>query len=200
MRKPDPDPPDCLLGSAVGQALADARWERLDLLNRRPAALVPDLLIARADELAASPRGRDQLLAIALERVAHGDRSGAGVEALLGPAPTDADRLALHRIAGAAGDRPVRETRAFVEALEARHAQPGRRRTPPAEALAAEASLNELLWDDPRIRADDGVRLIMLCSVRMLRDRVERRRATPARMVEVAARLPLIGQLLRSWS
>lgn len=198
MQAHDPDPSGGLLKGAVVQALADARWERLDLLARRPAVLVPDLLTARGDELAASPRGQDQLLAIALERVARGETPGPGVEDLLGPAPTEAERLELRRAAASARNLPVNETRDFVELLVARHQEPGRRRPALVDALEAEANMNELLWDDPRLRADAGVRLVMLGSVMKLRDRIDHLRGLPARMAGVAARLPLVGSFLRS--
>lgn len=177
----------------------EAAWEWADLRARRPADLAPDLLSARADELATSPSARDQLAALAL-RGTLADPAGAQGADLLGEPPDEAARLELRRHVYATGGLPIHETSDLVASLEARYREALGASAEPtviAARLLADADLHEAVWDDPRIPADDRARLVMLCSVAKLRDRADELRRSTRGIRGMVARAPLIGAMMR---
>jgi hypothetical protein len=173
--RPPPVPPKDPLGCAAVEALRAARWECAELLSRRPSLLAADLLRAHAAELATSALASDQVLSLALETAAR------NLE--LGTAPVDeADLFLAAEASGAAEDRerlrtlvlqqsPAPSSVDVVGDLERRLAD--HRLTPAglSRRLAAEANLQQALWDDPRIPAGIAVRLAMLRSIPKLAQR-----------------------------
>ena len=176
MTSPRTTPEDPVAGAAV-EALLAARWEVAELLSRRPSLLAADLLRGRAAELATSALAGDQVLSLALETAA-GD-----IEA--GQPPLDEGALFLFADTGSlAGAResirgmvmrqpgePAPAASDLVAEIERRLAD---ERLTPAELsarLAAEARLQEALWDHPRLPAPTSVRLAMLCSIPKLAER-----------------------------
>jgi hypothetical protein len=168
-----------LLGSAVIGVVREARWEAAELLSRRTPAAAADLLRGRAGELAASPSGRSQLASLALEKAAGDIQRGRspispGAVFFFGRAATPEARLEIQR-AVFAGFRPVDEAAGRLTAeLEAELRQ--RLDTAAGDAalsapLLDAGRLHKLLWDDPRIPAAPGVRLVMVCSIPRLVDR-----------------------------
>lgn len=160
-----------LVEAALAEAVADARWRRLDLESRRPLQDRRDLMLAQAAELALSPIGRDQLMSLALEWGAEDDeedRRLIDVRSSSERRTPMADRiLALTPPAGP-------ETEALVSSLEARHARrlrPEIRFDLLSDCLEHDAILNEALWDHPDIPAGDDVRRAMLRAVSRLRER-----------------------------
>lgn len=161
-----------LVEAALAEAVAEARWERIDLETRKPDRGHRDLMLAQAAELALSPIGRDQLLSLALERSAQDVQPDwpAHLQAELGESAAIAERV--FRL----DPHKVSETDMLVMALEERHS---RRLRPEvgfdqlSQRLEQDAILNETLWDHPKIPASDAVRLAMLCAVPKLRERAE---------------------------
>lgn len=158
------------VGRAAVEALLAARWECADLLSRRPAPLVPDLLRAHAAELTASPFARDQVLSLALEAAARDLDVGAaplgqGVMFLF-----DGESCAhpsRERIQASVRGQPSGQLSGadLAAAFERRLAA---ERLAPSELslrLHEEARLQEALWDDPRLVAAPAVRQAMLGSV-----------------------------------
>jgi len=191
-----PERADDVLETALRQAADEAAWERADLAARRPADLVEDLLTARADELAASPGGRDQLRGMVLRTLAN----PAPSEPRLGADPGEAARLALRREVYAIGGLPIHETSDLVAQLEARYREaigPDANPAVLAARLLADADLHEALWDDPRIPAENRARLVMLCSVAKLRDRADELQRSVRGFRAMVARAPLIGAMMR---
>ncbi len=168
-----PDTVEDVLALVAGEALGEARWERLDLLTRRAPEEVAAVLAARMRELAASPSGRDQLLALAFQRLTEGG-GNAGPHDLLGAEADPAEREALRRRVLGQDGHPVDRALDLVARYEARLTEAGPQAPRIlAERLMTDADLNEFLWDDPRIPAGDDVRLTMLCSISRLRDRAD---------------------------
>jgi hypothetical protein len=167
-------PKDPLACAAV-EALRAARWECAELLSRRPSLLAADLLRAHATELATSPVARDQVLSRALEMAARNLEAGyAPVDeaGLFLAADSDGAAEARERLRTLVLQQsPAPNTIDVVGELERRLAD--RRLTPIAlsRRLAAEASLQAALWDDPRIPAANSVRLAMLRSIPKLAQR-----------------------------
>jgi hypothetical protein len=175
LAKPDPD----VIASAAIVALMDARWESSDLLSRRAPQLTPDLLRGHAAELAASPIGRDQLLSIALDAAARDldqGRSALANGALFlidDPSPEAEARTAVRNAALSQGGVPLAESQRVADDIEQRQRRECIEVRELSLRLTAEARLQELLWDDPRIPADSRTRLVMLCSVPRLLRRAE---------------------------
>jgi hypothetical protein len=169
---PDPD----VVASAAIAAVMDARWESSEALSRGPAELASDLLRRRAGELATSPAGRDQLLSVALQAAAADIAAGRPALAdgalflLEAPAPDPAARDALRAAVLKQGGVAVAESQRVAEEVEARQRRDGVEAAALAQQLRAEARLQELLWDDPRLPAAARTRLVMLCTIpRLLR-------------------------------
>lgn len=173
MRPPDPGP--SLLRNLADEALREAWWERLEMSTRRPADLVPDLLRARAAELALSPIGRDQILSRAMDLIAERRREPSPVDAdvLFGGSPTEEQRLAVRQRVFAAGAQPSFASSDAAARVEERHRRSLADGSAAliSHALTFDAALHETLWDDPRAPASDPVRLALLCSVPKLRER-----------------------------
>jgi hypothetical protein len=167
---------DPIVGAAV-EALLVARWEVAELLSRRPSLLAADLLRGHAAELASSALASDQMLSLALETAARDIQAGSpplgeGALFLL----TDENGLAtarqsIRRMVMQQPGEPAPAPNDLVVELECRLAD---ERLTPAELsarLAAQARLQEVLWDDPRLPAQTSVRLAMLCSIPKLAER-----------------------------
>lgn len=177
MRPPDYAKAHIVAAAALG-ALTEARWQSSELLSRRSADAAPDLLRGHAAEMAFSPLGRDQVLSLAL-LVAADDLEGGRPPAtaaelvLLEPGPDDAARLEVRTRVLNSGLVPTAEARLAAEDLERRHRPECGSDLELSARLTAEANLHELLWDDPRLPADDRTRLTMLFSVPQLLERAE---------------------------
>lgn len=157
------------VASAAVEALLAARWECADLLSRRPSPLTADLLRGHAAELAGSAIAGDQVLSLALETAARDIEAGddplaAGVLFLM----ADAARTASARQSIRDDVLGQTVTSAPVDIVTEVERRLSDQRLPPADLahrLAAEARLQEALWDDPRLPAGTAVRVAMLRSV-----------------------------------
>ena len=169
------------VAAAAIQAVMEARWETTSLLARRPVESVPDLLRARAAELATSAWGRDQVMSVALEAAADDVENGRPALAtgalffFQGPADPEA-RLPIQREVFRRFGSAEQEADAIVAVVEEEHRRAASGASPGeiSARLFADALLHKQLWDLPRLRADSHTRLTMLCSVPRL---VERARA-----------------------
>lgn len=161
-----------VIDAAVSEAISAAQWERVDLESRRPD-IAPDLMLAKAAELALSPMARDQLMSLALEQGAqdfHPDYP------LIDLACCTQERDLIARQVRALGPHKTSDTDALVTAAETRHSERLRHNVRfdlLAERLRQDAVLQETFWDHPDIPATDAIRLTMLCSISRLRDRAE---------------------------
>jgi hypothetical protein len=176
MTSPLPPLREPVAGAAV-EALLAARWEVAELLSRRPSLLAADLLRGHAAELAASALASDQVLSLALETAARDIQAGNP--------PLDAGALFLFADdGGLAGARqsirgmvmrqpgePTPAPNDLVAEIERRLADEQLTPVEMSARLAAEARLQEALWDDPRLPAQTPVRLAMLCSIPKLAER-----------------------------
>jgi len=183
------------LGCAAVEALQTARWECAELLSRRPALLAADLLRAHATELATSPVASDQVLSLALEMAARNLEAGSAPvdeAGLFLAADSDGAAEARERLRSLVLQQPPAPNSIdVVGELERRLAD--RRLTPVAlsRRLAAEASLQQALWDDPRIPAANSVRLAMLRSIPKLAQRAADLEGDPGRACRNAT--PYVG-------
>jgi hypothetical protein len=172
---PRPISPTDPLACAAGEALRAARWESAELLSRRPPRLAADLLRGHAAELATSPLGGDQVLSLALETAARNielgsapmDEAGVFLGAEEGDVAEARERLRMLVLQPS----PASSSVDVVDQLERRLADRLLTAAELAERLTAEASLQEALWDDPRIPAAIPVRLAMRQSIPRLRRR-----------------------------
>jgi hypothetical protein len=168
---PSPGASNAPMACAAVEALLAARWECMELLSRRPPQMAADLLRGRAAELAASAFATDQVLSLALETAASDLDAGSpplegGALFLLCDAEAVAQgRLAIRTTVLRQTGEPSPAAARLVAELE--HRLAGHQLTPAALArrMAAEARLQEALWDDPRLPASTAVRLAMLNSV-----------------------------------
>ena len=161
--------------AAKAAALAQARWEALDLGARRPAELVPGLMRGRAAELAASPLAQDQLLSLALDRLADGLPAGgpAPLSLQMDQAADEGRRRAVREQVFRQGGLPISAGAAALAELERRHRPLARSPGELSVRLEAEARLHEALWDDPDLPADPTTRLTMLSAVPRLKARAD---------------------------
>ena len=161
-----------LVEAAWIEAVASARWDRIDFQTRRPAIPTQHLLLAKAAELALSSVARDQLASLALERL-----GGTGDPmALADPEDAPWERGVIGKQVFAAAPRSASETDDLVRIIETRHSHRLRqdlRFDLLAECLVQDAILHEALWNHPDIPASTGVRLGMLCAVPKLHARAE---------------------------
>lgn len=162
-----------LIEAALADAVSAARWEWLDLATRRPDCAHDELILGRAAELALSPIARDQLLSIALERIAEeGPLDGSLIDDR-----RDCDgRATIAKRVFSLGPHKAADTDALVRTIEERHSrQLGAdvRFDLLPQHLEQDAILHECLWDHPALPASDPVRLAMLCSVPKLQDRAQ---------------------------
>jgi len=170
-----PAAPNDPVASAAGEALLAARWECAELLSRRPSLLAADLLRGHAAELATSALASDQVLSLALETAAGDIEAGNpplddGARFLFTDTAAGA-RQSIRGMVLAQSGEPAPTAVDVVVEVESRLAD---QRLTPAELsrrLAAEARLQEALWDDPRIPAQVPVRQAMLCSIPKLAER-----------------------------
>ena len=198
MKPPDYAKAHIVATAALG-ALTEARWQSSELLSRRSADAAPDLLRGLAAEMAFSPLGRDQVLSLALLVAADDLEAGRSPAAaaselvLLQPGPADAARSdvrarvlnsgVIPRAAAVAVAVAPADARRAAEDLERRYRPECGSDLELSARLTAEANLNELLWDDPRLPGDDRTRLTMLFSIPQLLDLAEAlgpRRQLPA--------------------
>lgn len=177
MRPPD-GPGNPVVAAAALGAFTEARWRRGDLLSRKSANLAPDLLRGHAAEMAFSPIGRDQVLSLAL--VAAANELEAGREAaderaafFRAPGPDESARLVVRARTLSLDVDATCEARGVVEELERRYGPECAGGFELAERLRNDASLHELLWDDPRLPCTDRVRLAMLYSAPKLLERAD---------------------------
>jgi hypothetical protein len=175
-------PPDAseshVVAAALLGAFTEARWRRSDLLSRKPADLAPDLLRGHAAEMAFSPIGRDQVLSLALFAAANDLDAGRApsderAAFLCAPAPDESARLTVRARTLSLSLAGASEARGVVEELERRHRPECDGGFALSERLRNDASLHELLWDDPRLPCADLVRLTMLFSVPRLLERAD---------------------------
>jgi len=160
-----------VVATAAIDALMAARWQCADLLSRRPATSVRELLQGRAAELASSPIARDQVLSRALDAAA-ADLE-AGRPALEGGAaflfreqpPCVTAREVVREQVFRHGGVPARASDDAAAELERRVRAECPADHELSQRLAREAHLQEVLWDDPRLPAETHTRLIMLCAV-----------------------------------
>jgi hypothetical protein len=163
---------------AVVEAVSGARWQCAELLTRKDAHSVRDLLLAHAAELAGSALARDQLLGKALEAAAADLHAGrppleeATVSFFREPVPSEAREAVREQVFRHCGI-PSRASDAAAAELERRLRSDGLSDGDLSEALAAEARLHECLWDDPRLSAETHTRLIMLFAVPKIIERSE---------------------------
>jgi len=177
MKPPDYARTHIVAAAALG-ALTQARWQSGGLLSRESADAAPELLRGHAAEMASSPLGRDQMLSLALLAAAddlEAGRSPAMVSerVLLEPGPDDAARLGVRTRVLSSGLLPTADARRAAEDLERRHRPECANDLELSARLTADANLHELLWDDPRLPADDRARLTMLFSVPQLLERAD---------------------------
>jgi hypothetical protein len=163
-------------GAAVEAVLA-ARWEVAELLSRRPSLLAADLLHGHAAELATSAVAADQVLSLALATAARDIQAGnpplddGALFLLADDGCLAAARQSIRAIVIRQPGEPDPAPKDLVAEVERRLAD---ERLTPVELsarLAAEARLQEALWDDPRLPAQMPVRLAMLCSIPKLAER-----------------------------
>lgn len=172
MNRAPPDPARTILEAACAEALAAARWDEADLATRWPGDEARALLLAKAAECALSAFARDQLLSVAIERIAgHADRETPLLDGTTDPG----ERAKIARQTFALGPHKASETDALVALVESRHAFRGRIASDrvAAHLLREEAVLHELLWDHPGLPADPHTRLAMLCAIPRLRERAD---------------------------
>ena len=178
MKPPDYAKAHIVATAALG-ALTEARWQSSELLSRRSADAAPDLLRGLAAEMAFSPLGRDQVLSLALLVAADDLEAGRSPAAaaselvLLQPGPADAARSDVRARVLNSGVIPTADARRAAEDLERRYRPECGSDLELSARLTAEANLNELLWDDPRLPGDDRTRLTMLFSIPQLLDLAE---------------------------
>ena len=162
-----------LLEAAAAEAVSAARWERVDLEACRPGGAHVYLIMAKADELASSPIGRDQLMSLAL---AAGVRNSDAAGLLVGSSAPPAERAVIAERLFKLGRHSAAETKALVVQIEERNV---RRLGDDArfdllpQRLRQDAALQKSLWNHPAIPAGDEVRLAMLWSIPRLLERVE---------------------------
>jgi hypothetical protein len=163
-------------GAAV-EALLTARWEVAELLSRRPSLLAADLLRGHAAELATSALASDQVLSLALETAARDIQAGnppldeGALFLFADDGGLASARQSIRGMVTRQQGEPEPAPTDLVAEIERRLAD---ERLTPAELsarLAAEARLQEALWDDPRLPAHTSVRLAMLCSIPRLAER-----------------------------
>jgi hypothetical protein len=163
-------------GAAI-EALLAARWEVAELLSRRPSLLAADLLCGHAAELATSALASDQVLSLALETAARDIQAGNPPldEGALFLFADDAGLAgARQSIRGAVTRQQGEPEPAPIDPVAEIERRLADERLAPAELsarLAAEARLQEALWDDPRLPAQMSVRLAMLHSIPRLAER-----------------------------
>ncbi len=194
-----PTPSHIPVASAAVEALLAARWECAELLSRRPPQLAADLLRGHAAELATSALASDQVLSLTLETAACDIEAGAP--------PLDGGALFLFTDAGCAADErttlrdrvlqlpgePAPTPAELVNEFERRLADRRLTTADLSRRLAAEARLQEALWDDPRLPAQMAVRLAMLRSIPRLAERaaeLDRRQSRACRNVTAQASRP----------
>jgi hypothetical protein len=166
-----------IVASAELGAVIETSRLACDLGHRQSPATIALQLRRRADELAASPIGRDQILRLALLAAAHDLERGdapapGGAEPPLEPDPTA--RRHVRKAVLAARPAELAEARRAVEHLERRHRPETRDRFDLAERLASEADLHDVLWDDPRLACTTWTRQIMRRSIALLLERAQR--------------------------
>lgn len=165
-----------VLATSMIDALLEARWISADLLARHGPTGASDRLRGRAVELAVSPLGGDQVLSLALDAAADdldGGRAvlAEGVISFCAPPVDETDRRALREQVFRQGGAPALESEEAADELERRHGDEVCTAAALARLLVDDAHLHERLWDDPRLPAAPGTRLVMLCSVPKLQAR-----------------------------
>lgn len=163
-------PAGTVLAEAEAEATAQARWLCRDLHARRGVSASRELLLGEAAELAGSALARDQLLALALERMV-----SIGPEAngpLLGPEPGQAERDSIRHAVAALGAPRGCELHPATAELH-RRAHPMSGTTPLTARRRDDAILQERLWDDPRLPCPATLRCEMRESGRALRLQAE---------------------------
>lgn len=162
-----------VLEAACAEAWATARWDRADLATRRPDAGPGALLLAKAVECASSPVAREQLLSLAIERVAGDADDGAP---LIEARPDPGGRAGIAAEVSALEPRAA-EIEAAAALIESRHARrpatTGEQRDRLAAQLREDALLHEMLWDHPDLAASPAVRRAMLGAIPRLRERAD---------------------------
>ena len=169
-----------LISQAAAAAVAEVQAAAMEHGAHMGRAGVTVSLRAQARDLAGSAVARDQIRSRAFESAADDVAWGRppladwrlfAIDAL--PAP-EADRAPLR----AAAAQPVSEDAAHRLAREVEHRALSSDDTVDAVRslavdLAAEAQMQEMLWDDPRIAAAPEVRALMRASAAVLRRRAE---------------------------
>lgn len=160
------------------QAICEvARWETFDLVARRGREPAPNLLRGHSAELAGSPSGRDQLMSLALDQAANAIERGAQAsEVDLSPLLTpllvlpSVQASVRTQAAGLSSSAAEALRRHVANLLHAYRADGRSRRDDPSmtELLREDVVLNQALWADVRILADERQRAFMLASVPFL--------------------------------
>lgn len=190
-----------IVASAALGALSEARSRGADLVARRSREAACEQLRGLAAEMASSPIGRDQVLRLALMAAAENLERGepveaAGAQAFLGrPPAVERERLEIRRRVFQAGGTPAAESARVADSLERRHRPECANASELSERLMEDATLHEILWDEPRLACDDRTRLVMLLSVPKLLERAEQLDPAAVR----SPRPPLAGPGARDW-